>query len=406
MHITIIGAGIVGCLTAYYLRQDGHEITLIDRNRIPGSEASAANAGQLSYSFLSPLGSPSLWSELPKIALGLHPRIAIDKYIDPDLWKFSYQLLRHECGKEKSQKNLHKLYQYAAHSRRLMADFISDTGLSFDHETKGRIDVYDDATYLDAKEAHYQKLQEQHDFTFERLSANDCHKKLSFLAQRKGPAIIGGIYMPDNAVGDCAAFCQDLVEKILKPDPKVTCLFATDVSQIVTDGNYIKEISTSQGTIKTDHYIVCAGAWAGQLLKPIGISVPIYPIRGYNITLPKPAALEHMPSFLDVGHQMIFTPYKTRLRAAMGFEMAGFNKKMPARSHHMIELTLNKIFPKLNMADAEIKIGFRPFTPNSLPIIGHSQQYTNLTCNIGQGMFGWTIAQSCAHQTAALFKDR
>ena len=404
MHITIIGAGIIGCLTAYYLRQDGHEITLIDKNPIAGNEASAANAGQLSYTDTPPLGGPALWHQLPKIALGLHPRISIESPFDRDLWRFAHLLLTRECSSTAFQKNHAKLQLYAKQSQQLMTRFIQDTDIKFDHKTIGRVIVFDKAEDLSKRVSFCTKMKQEADTSFDALSATECRKRLPFLKDRKGPAIAGGVYLPDNAIGDCALFCQNLIENILNPDPKVTCIFDEEVTEIINDGQKISGVKTKNRTITTDHYILCAGAWAAPLLKPLGIVLPIYPIRGYNITFPKPADLTIPHSFTDMGHQIVFTPFGKRIRASMGFEMAGFHKKIPIKSHRMITHTLHKVLPKVDLRDAEIKVGFRPFTPNSRPIIRHSQKYSNLTCHVGHGMYGWTLAQSCAYQAAKLFK--
>jgi len=398
MHVAVIGAGIVGTLTAYYLAESGMQVTLIDQNNQPGQEATAANASQLCYGILSPTGSPDLLSQLPRILLGQHARIKICRYHDPKLWLWAFELLFKNCTNKAFLKNQKTLLDLASQSQELMTEFQQQHNFNFDYKKNGRLNTYTDPKAFDTEIIRTQRIAKEFNTKLSILSSQDCLKIEPILKQRQGKKIIGGIYSGIDCTGDSEKFTKHLCHDILSHKENVVLRFNSNIQSLNISNNKICNISTATGSLKADHYILCNGTWAPKLLLPIGIKLPIYPIRGQNLTLNRPEHITLQTNIIDMEHQIVMSPLGDRLRFAQGFEFDSYNKSLSQKSLDRMLRDIHIIAPQLTIKDYSLHTGFRPYTPNSCPIVTSSEKYKNLSFNLGHGMLGWTLAHATAYR--------
>lgn len=405
MHIVIIGAGIVGTMTAYYLVQKGIHVTMIDRHEKAGTQASRANASLLCYGQKSPLGSPDLWGKIPKILLGRDPRIKIHKHFSPTLLSWFAGLLKNS-GSDRYRLNYLYLSDMAEASRLLLEEIIETHNPSFDHRRNGRLNLYPDAAALEKGKAHLSLFAERFDIDFDILSAEQCIEKVPAMKERKAP-LAGGIFTPLDASGNCEKFIDEIMEKYLIPSGLFHFMPKTNAQRMVVKNAVIEGVITDHDVLVADHFILCNGAWASVFLKPHNIYLPIYPVKGYHIQCDMPEALSLGPNIMDTHSNVVAMQSGERLKLSTGFIFNGFNADIPKKYLVSLKSAAQEILPGLSLQNITVNQGFRPYTPDSLPIVKPSQKIRNLSYNLGHSMLGWTLApvtgKQCAEQIAHVY---
>lgn len=397
MQIIIIGAGIIGTLTAYHLAKAGHEVTLIDKHGSAGHGTSFANAAQLSYTYAEPLADPAILPKIPRWLLSKDAPVDIHFRADPAMWKWCLQLLMQSTPK-RFAANRDAILKLAMQSREVMEAFLQEHSLQFDYTTTGKLHLFPDKeSFARAKRnaAYKQSLGYPHEI-LEGKSA--CIAKEPALKHYPGP-IEGGVFSSLDATGGTYQFIQAVIN-IMQQHYPVHFQFDTTCTRIITKGMHIQAIETDKGTFQADAYIVAAGVESTALLRNIGIDVPIYPLKGYSITVPIIHSDEapHI-SITDHSRKIVYARLGNRLRVAGSVELAGYDLSCPTKKMDKLKSLINNIFPGVcDLDTAQYWAGLRPATPSSVPIIGEAKPYNNLFLNIGHGMLGWTLAQGSAQR--------
>lgn len=393
MRILILGAGVIGVTTAYYLAKAGYEVTILDRNDKPAKETSFANGGQLSYAHAEPWSHPSVWSSLPSILFSKKSPLRISKPFDPEIWQWCLKFLSHARLKT-NQTNTAAIYKLALESKQCLQEIIDETALDFYHTKAGKLHVFHrEKTLQHATEEA--KFKQQIGCSYSILTHQQCIEKEATLAQSQ-VTFAGGVYYPDDEAGDIHLFTQNLLSYI-EQRYKVNFLPNHRIQKIVTQGGSIDCLVTDKGSLKFDQYVLCLGAESGRLLETIGIKSNIYPLKGYSLTIPvADASLLPKVSVTVADRKYVSASLGNKLRVAGFAEFAGYDRSVD-RNGAMIQSLYHDImsvFPSLSTVDPDAVHYWgclRSSTPSGLPLIGKSP-YENLFLNTGQGSLGWTLA--------------
>jgi D-amino-acid dehydrogenase len=389
-RIVVVGGGVIGLATAWVLIKSGHQVQLLERNALPAQATSFANGGQLSYRYVAPLADRGVplqgikWMGKADSPLNLRLRMS------PDQWCWLLQFLR-ACRRQTNKINGAHILRLALLSRQIMQEWRDEDNLSdFDWRRSGKLIIHRQDDSLNKAVQGIDPQFQQH------LSHDDCIKLEPALAHI-GKQIRGGIYSPEDETADCYKFCQALLEK-LTHSANFTLTTRCEVQGMKRQGERIRALETSQGTIGGDEFVVAAGNGSGPLLGNAGIRVPLCGLKGYSLTLPYPQRPGLAPdvSVTDYGHKVVYARLGDRLRIAAMVDIGYDGDEIrPARIQALKRIVATS-FPDLQGLDqAEIWTGMRPSTPAGPPMLGRAG-YQNLWMNLGQGSLGFTLAAASA----------
>lgn len=398
MKVIVLGAGLIGVSTAYYLARAGHQVTVIDRRPGPGLETSFANGGQISASHATPWSNPAtprkLLSWLGRRNAPLYFRVTWD----PAMWAFFLRFLAN-CRGGASRANAEKVLRMALYSRAQLQALRAETGIAFDAEDKGILHVYRSARELDAAAVtarHFQELG----LRTEALDAAACVRVEPALAGVQD-RLAGGIYSPDDLSGDAHKFTVALAERARERG----VAFRTDtrILRLTQMGGRITGVMTQRGVVTGDRYVMALGSYSPQLLAPLGIHIPVYPAKGYSATVPvRGDNRAPTVSITDDDTKIVVSRLGDRLRIAGTAEFNGYDTEIdPGRAHAVLDAGA-RLFPdSMDLGAAEFWAGLRPLTPDGVPVIARSR-YPNLILNTGHGTLGWTMACGSGRAAADL----
>jgi D-amino-acid dehydrogenase len=398
MEVLVLGSGVVGLTSAWYLSQQGHKVTVVDRQPRSAEETSFANAGQISYGYSSPWAAPGIPAKAIKWLFEKHAPLKIKPSIDPDQISWMLKMLAN-CQLNRYQINKARMLAIANHSRQCLIELRKNHDINYEGRQQGTLQVFRDHKQLIAIEKDMALLQES-GTRFQLLNVAECVKQEPGLSPVQDK-LVGGLSLPDDETGDCYKFCQQLTE--LAKSNGVNFLFNTEINRINCTGNTIASVTTSAGELQADSYVVALGSYSRQLLKPLGIDVPVYPVKGYSLTVPIISAdLAPQSTVMDETYKVALTRFDERIRVAGTAELAGFDPAIPMARKETIQMVLEDLFPHGgDIGKAEFWTGFRPMTPDGTPIIGKTK-YTNLFTNTGHGTLGWTMACGSAEILAEI----
>jgi D-amino-acid dehydrogenase len=398
MHVIVIGAGIVGCATAYQLLRDGHTVDLIDAQSQAGRVSSFANGAQLSYSYVEPLASPATLRALPKLLFEKDSALRFELRMDWRQWAWGLRFLA-ACRASQSQRGTRELLALAALSRQTLEAWMREGAWDIDFSRNGKLVLCRDAQSLAAQASQVQ-LQASLGCEQELLSIAQCVECEPALAQSKA-VFAGGVWTASECTADPYKLCQRLVERISERGG--TLHFSHSVHSIEQRQGRFHAVHTSQGKLQADACVITAGAATPALCEPLGIHLPIYPIKGYSITVPilHPSKVAQC-SITDLGLKTVFAPLGNNLRVAAAAEIVGHDLQVqPHRVAQMIQ-AVDRLFPgACDLSSPSSWAGLRPATPTSLPIIGASR-IPNVYINAGQGALGLTLAAGSAVRLSRL----
>jgi D-amino-acid dehydrogenase len=388
MRIIIIGAGVAGVTAAYYLARAGHDVEILDNHARSGEGTSFANGGQLSYSYVEPMARPDLVPKLPRIIAGLEPSYVMTRLFDWKLMRWGMQFLRN-CTASRFERNARAALSLSVESRDALHAILAEHDLKFDYSRTGKLVLHGSEKALDhAAAAIAMKREagvEQH-----RLSREDCIALDPALADY-GADFVGGMYAPGDEAGDAGRFCRALMA-VCENKLGVHKHTGVQVHQIVRRDGAVTGLDTSAGRLEADHYVLAAGPDAEALGRTAGLSLPIYPIKGFSITLP---ARQGAPAvnITDAANKMVFCRLGERFRVAGFAEFARGDKRMVEARIAKLTETARKLMPSAADYDAEPHgwAGERPMTPDGLPRVGPTP-VDRLSLSVGHGMFGWTFS--------------
>lgn len=402
MRVVVLGAGVIGITTAYQLLKDGHEVTVIDRESAPASFTSFGNAGLIApahaYAWASPRAPAVMWRSL----LRNDQAIVYKPSLDPRLWRWTWLFLK-ECTTERAKINTQNKARLSVYSQKMLQQVVAETGVSYDRGQGGLIYFYRSEQSFTAAASKADMLRA------EGLKIEPLDRKAA-IAKDPGLAaaadqIAGALYAPDDESGDCRLFTQALAE-VCKAKG-ATIRMGVAVTGIEASGDEVTRILTSAGPLEADAYVVCLGLYAPDAVKKLGIRLPIYPVKGYSMTIPvtDPAAMPRIGG-VDEDNLLAYCPMGERLRVTATAEIGGYSDAhKPGDFKVMLERT-RKLFPKgADFDQASYWAGLRPMMPKGMPVIDRSP-YSNLWLNCGHGHIGWTMSNGSARILADIMGQR
>ncbi|UTT85023.1 D-amino acid dehydrogenase [Vibrio pelagius] len=388
MEVIVIGSGVIGLTSAWYLAKEGHKVTVIDRQDSSGKETSFANAGQISYGYSSPWAAPGIPVKALKWLTQEHAPLKVKPSLSPALIQWATQMLSN-CSPAKYAINKSRMLRIANYSRDCLTELRETENLDYEGRQQGTLQVFRDPKQLEAIQQDMKLLKES-GIEHSLLDVEECIKVEPGLESVRDK-LVGGLYLPGDETGDCHKFCLELTERAKALG--VEFKFNTEVYSLNRQGSSLVSINTSVGELKADAFVLATGSYSTKLLKQINIDIPVYPVKGYSLTLPIVNADKAPTStVMDETYKVAMTRFDDRIRIAGTAELAGFNFDIPEKRKATIDMVIKDLFPEAgDHAKAEYWTGLRPMTPDGTPIIGKTP-VGNLYTNTGHGTLGWTMA--------------
>ncbi len=389
MKVLVLGAGVIGTTSAYFLAKQGHEVTVIDRQDSVAMETSHANAGQLSYAFSSPWAAPGLPSSLLKWILSGRSPLVVNPNLSLNTLKFIYRLYKN-CNHKSYETNKSRMLRIANYSQKSLLEIENDFNINYEQRKQGSLQLFwDDKEFKSVKKDI--PILERHNLIYELLDADGCIKAEPGLKHIKNK-LSGGIRFKSDFTGNCYLFSNQIYQKCI--DMGVKFEFNTEIESILIKNKAVSSVVTKQGDFTADCYSVSLGSYSAKILSQIGIQTPIYPVKGYSITLPVKNDLDAPQStIMDDKNKIGITRLGDNIRVAGIAHLTDFNQDLRAKSLRSLKDGIDRLFPQSykSNTDLEFWTGFRPSTPDGTPIIG-STPYSNLYLNTGHGTLGWTMS--------------
>ena len=398
MRVVVLGAGIIGVTTAYYLAKSGAEVTVLDRQAGPGMETSFANAGELSYGMTSPWAAPGVPLKALKWLFMKHRPLFIWPVMSPAMWGWGLRMLAN-CNSRSYALNKGRMVRISNYSRDCLADLIEEVSIDFDLREQGTLQLFRTEKQIEASNADQAVLAE-YDSPYEVLDRDGCiaaEPGLAHVAEK----FVGGLRLTADRTGDCRMFTIALAEKTAELGAAFR--YGVTVKGLAVESGAIAGIETDTGRVTGDAYVCAMGPFAPGLLRGIGIDLPIYPIKGYSITLPvADDAAAPQSTIMDETHKVAITRLGDRIRVAGQAEIIGYNSKLGKHATDSVRHVVSDLFPKGgDVSKAEAWTGLRPMTPDGTPVMGPTR-YANLFLNTGHGTLGWTMSCGSGRAVADL----
>ncbi|MDY7578425.1 D-amino acid dehydrogenase [Herbaspirillum sp. RTI4] len=409
MRILILGSGVIGVTSAYFLALAGHEVEVIDRLPGPAQEASFANAGQISPGYAAPWAAPGIPLKALKWMMQEHAPLSI---VPDGTWfqlHWMWQMLRN-CTGARYAVNKERMVRLAEYSRDCFKALRAETGIAYESRQQGTMQLFrTEQQFADAEKDI--RVLSRFGVPYELLSADQLTAAEPALAAVKHK-LTGGLRLPNDETGDCQLFTTRL-EQMAK-ELGVRFSYDTPITRLLSDGTKITGVqcgNDDEGKGKSevrraDAYVVALGAFSTALLKSI-VSIPVYPLKGYSITVPiLNDAMAPTSTILDETYKIAITRFDQRIRVGGMAEIAGFSKTLKPGKRATLEMVVNDLFPDAgDTAQASFWTGLRPMTPDGTPIVGPTT-LPNLYLNTGHGTLGWTMSCGSAQLLADQISGR
>jgi D-amino-acid dehydrogenase len=402
MRIVVLGGGVVGVTTAYQLQRDGHEVVVVERNPEVASGASFGNAGMIAPGHSFVWSSPRAPVILAKSLMLKDQALRFRLSADPRLYAWTWGFLK-ECTAAKARRNTLLKHRLAAYSQTVLDRVVAEEAIDYDRNTRGILYFYRDQKALDAGVEHM-KLLESDGQTIKVLSRDQVVALEPNLAHAR-EKIAGAILCPTDETGDCAKFTRALAALIAKRGAEIAT--GATVGALAIDGERVTQALTDRGRIVGDAFVLALGAESPILARAFGLRLPIYPIKGYSLTIPIGAA-KSPPAIacLDEHNLVAVSRFGDRLRVTATAEFAGYDATHKPSDFAFMKRVTQELFPDGAEYDrAEMWAGLRPMTPTNLPLIGW-RRFKNLILNCGHGHIGWTMSHGSACIAADLVAGR
>ena len=402
MRIVVLGGGVVGVTTAYQLQRDGHEVVVVERNPEVASGASFGNAGMIAPGHSFVWSSPRAPIVLAKSLMLKDQALRFKLSADPRLYAWTWGFLK-ECTAAKARRNTLLKHRLAAYSQQVLDAVVADEAIAYDRNTRGILYFYRSQKALDGGVEHM-KLLESDGQTIKVLTRDQVVALEPNLAHAR-ESIAGAILCPTDETGDCAKFTRALAARLVARGGAI--MTGATVGGFATDGDRVTQALTDRGPIAGDAYVLALGAESPILAGKLGLRLPIYPIKGYSLTIPIGAA-RSPPAIacLDEHNLVAISRFHDRLRVTATAEFAGYDASHKPSDFAFMKRVTQELFPDGAEYDrAEMWAGLRPMTPTNLPLIGR-RRMKNLILNCGHGHIGWTMSHGSARITADLIAGR
>lgn len=387
MKVVILGSGVVGVASAWYLAQAGHEVTVIDRQPAAALETSAANAGQISPGYAAPWAAPGVPLKAVKWMFQRHAPLAIR--LDGSRFQLAWmwQMLRN-CDMSHYQLNKSRMVRIAEYSRDCLKTLRQETGIAYEGRQGGTLQLFRTAQQYESAAKDIAVLKEA-GVPYELLEAAQLRQAEPALATTQHK-LTGGLRLPNDETGDCQLFTQRLAA--MAAEAGVTFRYNTTVDALEQEGNRMTGVRCGSERITADAYVVAFGSFSTALLDGI-VNVPVYPLKGYSLTIPiKDADAAPVSTVLDETYKVAITRFDDRIRVGGMAEIVGFNTRLLPARRQTLEMVVGDLFPQGgSIEQATFWSGLRPMTPDGTPVVGRTP-LKNLFLNTGHGTLGWTMA--------------
>lgn len=402
MRIVVMGGGVVGVTAAYELQKDGHDVVLIERNEGVGTETSWGNAGMVAPGHSFAWSSPHAPMILLKSLFLRDQSLRFKPSTDPDLWTWSLRFLS-QCTKSRSEYNTIRKHRLASYSQQILHETLAALGIDYDRVDRGILYFYRTQNRLDAGIEHMKILGR----CGQKIEVLDRRKVLALepALQQVGDKIAGGIYCPTDETGDCNKFTTALARHCTTNGAEFRT--GETVIGIEAVGDEIVGIRTDKGTLKADAYVMALGNQSRALGRKVGVSLPIYPVKGYSLTIPV-GDRKSPPTIgsVDEENLVAISPFGDRVRVTATAEISGYGKSHKPSDFEFMARVARENYPDGAEHDkAEMWAGLRPMTPTNLPIIGR-KNHRNLYYDTGHGHIGWTMSHGSARILADVIAGR
>lgn len=402
MRVLVLGSGVIGVTAAYYLCEAGHEVEVVDRQPGPGLETSYANAGEISPGYAAPWAGPGVPAKAIRWLLMPHGPLVVRPKPDPAMWRFLLEMLRN-CTSVRYALNRSRMVPLAEYSRDCLRELRASTGIAYDERSGGTLQLFRTGKQADHAAADMEILR-QLDVPHELLDASGCVAAEPALAAVRDK-FVGGLRLPGDETGDCRIFTEKL--STLAEACGVRFRFSTHITGITGAGDRVAGVETDAGTLTADAYLVALGSYTPLLLRPLGISIPVYPVKGYSLTIPiADADAAPVSSVMDETYKVAITRLGDRIRVGGTAEVSGYDLTLRAARRATLERSVGDLFPHGgDSSTAEFWCGLRPMTPDGPPVLGPTR-YRNLYLDTGHGTLGWTMACGSGRVIADLLSDK
>ncbi|MEX3852455.1 D-amino acid dehydrogenase [Paraburkholderia sp. BR10923] len=401
MRVVVLGSGVVGVTSAYYLARAGHEVTVIDREASPALETSFANAGQISPGYASPWAAPGVPLKAVKWMFQKHAPLAIRLDGTTFQLQWMWQMLQN-CTAPRYAVNKGRMVRLAEYSRDCLQALRADTGIQYEGRTGGTLQVFRTQQQFDGAAKDIAVLQEAN-VPYELLSADQLGKAEPALAA-VSHKLTGGLRLPGDETGDCQMFTTRLAA--LAEQLGVKFRYNTPIDALSMAGGRIAGVQCGGELVRADSFVVALGSYSTRFLDGI-VKIPVYPLKGYSITAPiVDAAAAPVSTVLDETYKIAITRFDDRIRVGGMAEVVGFDKSLREARRKTLELSVNDLFPGGgDTSKATFWTGLRPMTPDSTPIVGRTP-VPNLFLNTGHGTLGWTMSCGSGQLLADLMSGK
>ena len=406
MNVLVLGAGVIGVTAAYELAGAGHAVTVVDRQPAPALETSFANAGEVSPGYSAPWAGPGVPLKAIKWLAMHHRPLVIRPHIDAAFVSWVIAMLRN-CTAARYEINKTRMVRLAEYSRDCLRALRAATGIAYDERTQGTLQLFRTQKQFDGSASDIAVLRES-GVVFELLDRAGCIRHEPALANVRDK-FVGGLLLPGDETGDCFKFTQRLA--VLAAERGVRFRFGTAIDRLVRAGDRLEGVvvgsADSEETLRADAYLVALGSHSPLLLRPVGVRIPVYPVKGYSITVPilDPACAPES-TVMDETHKVAVTRLGDRIRVGGTAELAGYTLKLHDARRQTLTHVVTDLFPRGGDVErAEFWCGLRPMTPDGTPVIG-ATPIENLFLATGHGTLGWTMAAGTGRVLADVMSQR
>lgn len=402
MRVLVLGSGVIGVTSAWYLARAGFEVTVIDRQAGPADETSFANAGQISPGYASPWAAPGVPLKALKWLFSKHAPLAIKPGLDPNQYLWLAQMLRN-CTTDRYAINKARMVRLSEYSRDSLDELRAETGIDYEGRQLGTTQLFRTQAQLDDAAKDIAVLQE-YGVPFELLDRAGIARVEPALAS-VSDKLVGALRLPNDQTGDCNLFTRRLAA--MAAEAGVEFRYGQDVQALETHNGRISGAIINGRRETAERYVLALGSYTPKLLAPLGIRLPVYPLKGYSLTLPiTDAAMAPTSTILDESYKVAITRFDDRIRVGGMAEVAGYDLSLSPQRRATLEKVVSDLYPRGgDLARAEFWTGLRPATPDGTPVVG-ATALSNLFLNTGHGTLGWTMACGSGRYLADLMASR
>jgi D-amino-acid dehydrogenase len=401
MRVIVMGAGVVGVTSAYQLAKAGHEVTVVDRQPGPALETSFANAGEISFGYCSPWAAPGIPVKAIKWLLMRHAPLILRPRLDAAMLSWLVRMLSN-CTSRRYAINKSRMLRLADYSRISLAEVRTETGIAYDERMRGTLQLFRTQRQLDASAKDVKALAAD-GIPYEVVDRDGCIRAEPALAHVRYK-IVGGLLTPKDETGDCFKFTNALAEKAATLGVRFS--YGSEIKGLDVEAGHVRAVVTNRGCIVGDAVVVALGSYSPLLVRPHDIRLPVYPVKGYSLTIPiTNAARAPESTVMDETYKIAITRLGGRIRVGGMAEISGYTNDLGMPRRRALEHSVTDLFPGGDATKGSFWSGLRPMTPDGTPIIGPTK-IAGLFVNTGHGTLGWTMSTGSARIISDLVSGR